>query len=194
MQNSKTKMIGRYYHPDPDQVMKYDSASPSVFVALMMHPYEPEWTEEIYRSIVKNHVVDAPLGLGSFLLDARQRNSKDQLLNPGTEPAMIGENALGIFVLSVAAREFQDKDTWNRINTTLTNVMKPRWVECEVRYNHDRNLDPSGMSGYTIGQVYNMMSGWVMLGKVHVGWKTILEHDWSKHRDAAGRPIDTIPW
>jgi hypothetical protein len=63
-------------------------------------------------------------------------------------------------------------------------------VEYEIRFDHDENDDPTDVPGFTMGKLFNMFSGWWLLGKVHLGWETIFTHDWSKHRDQDGRLLD----
>ena len=49
-------------------------------------------------------------------------------------------------------------------------------------------LAHSAIAGYTTRNILNMLSGWWLFAKVHLGWKTIFDHDWSQNRDSPGRP------
>jgi len=91
----------------------------------------------------------------------------------------------------VASREFDDPATFDQIHRFLVNLMHPYYRQAEVRFD-ETNPEPSGLEGFTTGQLMNMFNGWWLFAKVHVGWKTILEHDWSRHRDRDGRPLGAV--
>ncbi|NOX54545.1 MAG: hypothetical protein GXP27_08925 [Planctomycetes bacterium] len=191
MTDPDTGLLYRRYHPyGPQQADKDLSGFSNVFVALTLHDWEPEFAENIYRQLRKRYIRRAPLGLGAFMLEVPEEDPYGKLLNPGADmPGMLGETAVNIYLALLAARVFDDKETFNQINALLTNLTRPYFRQAEVRFD-ETNDDPAGLDDKTVGQMLNMMSGWWMLAKVHLGWRTILEHDWSKHRTTDGRLLN----
>ncbi len=107
-------------------------------------------------------------------------------INPGAEmPGMIGESALNTYLVLVASREHDDMKTFDMINEMLTTLTHPYYRQGQLRFD-ETNEDPSGIPGFSEGQMLNMNSGWWLLGKTHVGWDDILNHNWSENRDVNG--------
>lgn len=195
LQNPETKMIGKKYHPDQDLAERYDQAFASVFLAAMVKPFEPEWSREIYEHVRDYFMEDLPFDLGAYVMDSMQKSGTGELISKNPyEAGMVGESRMNIFLMQMASREFDDKKTFDRINKMLTNIMRPAWVESEVRYDTDENSEPSGTEDFTVGQLFNMYSGWVMLPKVHLGWEKILDYDWTKNRNPDGTTLDNSGW
>jgi hypothetical protein len=190
LQNPKTGMLRRSFHPREGFVEKFDGAFPSAFVALMLKQYDPEWAGELYRTIRENYVKDIPLDLGASVLESLPTTAKGELLKRDVSVGMIGEGALAILVMLAATREFDDQETFDRINKTMTNLMHPQWTEYEIRFDHWWNDDETGIPNFTMGKLFNMYSGWWLWAKVHVGWGTLMNHDWAAQRDAQGNLKD----
>lgn len=193
MMEPGTNLIYRRWHPYGEyQADKNISASTNIFVALNLNAFYPMFAKKLYEHVRFHYVKRYPFGIGYAILEVPEKNLKGRIINPGSDtPGMIGLSYLNIFAAWVAAKEFGDKDTWNGINKFLTNLTHPYFIQGEIRFD-ETNDSPSGIANATIGQILNMHSGWWLLAKVHVGWKNILEHDWSKHRDKNGRLLNEL--
>ncbi|MFQ5854322.1 MAG: hypothetical protein ACE5LU_01575 [Anaerolineae bacterium] len=191
MTDPNTGMIYRRWHPyGPQQADKDLSGFSNIFVAMMLRRFEPEFTENMYQHVRSRYIRRLPLGIGAFMLEVPERDVYNQLVNRGADlPGMIGESAINIFLAMGATREFDDKETFDLINEFLTNVTHPYYRQGELRFD-ETNEEPSGIEGFTVGQLFNQYSGWWLFGKVHLGWETILNHDWSQNRDADGRLLN----
>ena len=191
MSDPTTGMVYRKWHRyGPQQADKDLSGFANVFVSANLNPFEPEFAKNIYDHIRFRYIKKLPFGMGGFILEVPEHDIYDQVVNLGaSEPGMLGETALNIFLAMIAAREHNDKETFNLINELLTHVTHPYYRQAQVRFD-ETNEEPSGIEGFTVGNMLNMMSGWWMFGKVHVGWEEITNHDWSQNRDEDGRMIN----
>ena len=191
MSDPKTGLIYRRWHPyGPQQADKDLSGFSNIFVALNLHAFFPEYAEKIYKLFKKYYLVKFPLGMGTAPLEVPERNPAGELTNPGAyEPGMLGETYLNFFLTWVATREFNDKELFHQLHKLAYEVASPYYLQGEVRFD-ETNKQPSGIDNFTVGQMFNMFSGWWLFAKVHVGWKNIIEHDWSKHKDKNGRLLN----
>ncbi len=191
MSDPQTGLIYRRWHPyGPQQADKDLSGFANIFVALNLRGLEPEFAENIYREFRKRYIVKLPFGLGAAPLEVPEKSPTGELINPGAqEPGMLGETYLNFFLTWVATREFNDRKLFDNLNKIATNFARPYYIQGEIRFD-ESHKDPSGVDDRTVGEILNMFSGWWLFAKVHVGWKTILEHDWSKHRDKEGRLLN----
>jgi hypothetical protein len=189
VQNPENKMLRASFHPSMGLADKFDSAYASAFVASMMKGWYPEWSREIYDAIRDNYVGNFELDMGAYVLESLPESAEGKLrdITSMTEPGMIGEGALAIALMWVASRDFDDAEVFNGINKTITNVTRPKWVESEIRSTDE---EPSGIGEWTMGNLYNMFMGWSLFAKVHLGWNTMIEYDWSKNRDSQGMLMD----
>jgi hypothetical protein len=182
-------MLRKSYHTDADMADKFDSAWATAFVASMLEPWDPEWAREMYEAVRENYVGRYEFDFGAYVLESLPESAEGKLKNIGdiSEPGMVGEGALALLLMWVASRDFHDGELFDDINKTVTNITHPQWVEYEIRCVDD---EPSGIPGYTVGQLYNMFQGWSFFAKVHLGWDTIINYDWSQNRDSEGRLLD----
>lgn len=189
MQNPDNKMLRASFHPSMDLADKSDSAYASAFVASMLKQWDPEWAQELYNAVRDNYMGNYEYDMGAYVLESLPESAKGKLkdISSVAEPGMLGEGALAIALMYVASRDFNDAEVFNGINKTITNITRPKWVESEIRSSDD---EPSGIPGFTTGNLYNMFQGWALFAKVHLGWETIIDYDWSKNRDSQGRLMD----
>ncbi|HOO78095.1 MAG TPA: hypothetical protein PK636_02720 [bacterium] len=191
MTDPETGMVYRRYHPyGPQQADKDLSGFANIFVAMNMRSWEPGFSGNIYRQIRERYIKGLPLGIGSFMLEVPEKDAAGALVNPGAAaPGMLGETAVNIFLALAAAREFDDPETFDGINELITNFTHPYFRQGEIRFD-ETNDEPAGVGDFSVGALLNMFSGWWMFAKVHQGWETILEYDWSANRDEDGRPLN----
>ncbi len=191
MMEPGTYLIYRRWHPyGPQMADKNISASTNIFVSMNLHAFYPDFGKKLYEHVRFNYVRRYPLGIGYAILEVPQKNLRGRIINPASNtPGMLGLSYLNIFAAWVAAKEMGDKETFDGINRFLTNLTHPYFIQGEIRFD-ETNPEPAGLGKATVGQILNMHSGWWLLAKVHVGWKTILEHDWSKHRDKEGHLLN----
>ncbi len=194
LSSKKTGLVCRKYHPRGNQVDKYSTTFTNALVMMNLHFLEPEFTEKGYRYLRENFIRDLPLGLGSYVIENPQVDENGNPINiESDDPPSLGEAQYAITSMFAAAREFDDKETWDKLNKGLTNLFHPHYTQSELRFD-DTNPEIIGADGFTLGKLLNGFSGWIMYAKVHVGWEKILTHDWSKHRTPQGDFLDTSPW
>ncbi len=191
MSDPETGLVYRRWHPfGPQQADKDLSGFANIMVALMVNAFEPEFASNLYQQVRLRYIRRYPFGIGAFMLEVPEKGIRGEVQNPGAwQPGMLGETYLNVFLAWAAAREFDDPETFDGINRFLTNLAHPYFLQAEVRFD-ETNPDPAGIDDYTVGQLLNMYSGWWLFAKVHLGWRTILEHDWSQNRDADGRLLN----
>jgi hypothetical protein len=191
MSDPETGLVYRRWHPfGPQQADKDLSGFANIMVALLVNAFEPEFASNLYEQVRLRYIRRYPFGIGAFMLEVPERGIRGEVQNPGAwQPGMLGETYLNVFLAWAASREFDDPETFDGINCFLTNLAHPYFLQAEVRFD-ETNPDPAGIDDYTVGQLLNMYSGWWLFAKVHLGWRTILEHDWSQNRDADGRPLN----
>ena len=188
VQNPSNGMLRKSYHTNADLADKFDSAYATAFTAMMLKPWEPEWTEEMYTTVRDDFMGNYDFDMGAYVIESLPESAKGKLENMDvTDPGMIGEGPLALLLMQAASREFDDAETFNSINKTITNIMRPKWTETEIR---SVDNEETGIPGFTMGNVYNMFQGWTLLSKVHVGWETIIDYDWSKNKDSQGQLMD----
>jgi len=189
--NPNTGMLRRTYHRIGDVAEKFDGAYATAFTAMMVRHWEPEWTNERYQAIRNLYLKELDFDLGAYVVESLPETAEGTLVDTDVdEPGMLGEGAMAIFLVQAAAREFGDAETFDRINKTLSTVMRPKWSESEIRCDLGWFTEDTGIPGFSMGRMYNMFMGWALWAKVHVGWEAILNYDWSKNRDKDGRMLD----
>ena len=191
MTDPETGLIYRRWHPfGPQQADKDLSGFANVMVALLVNAFEPEFAQNLYEHVRTRYIKRYPLGIGAFMLEVPERDLRGELQNPGAwQPGMLGETYLNVFLAWAATREFDDPKTFDEIHRFLTNLTHPYFLQGEVRFD-ETNPEPAGIDGFTVGQLLNMYSGWWLFSKVHLGWRTVLDHDWTQNRDEEGRPLN----
>ena len=188
MTDPKTGLLYRAWHPSgPLQADTATSDFASLLSAFALHPFDAEFAAGLYRRARPRHLKSSPLGSGEFVAEAE---IADLLPGEGADClGLDGGAGANLFLAWAATREFGDKRIFNAINQWFTDEARPYLSGGEIRFD-ETNPGPSPFPGYSAGRILNMMSGWWLLGKVHLGWKTILDHDWSKNRDANGRMLN----
>lgn len=185
MIDPETRLPYRAWHTvGPLQAERETSPFAGLLAAFALSPLDRDFADDLYRRSRPHHLKSSPLGRGEFLSEAEIADilpgEGADCLGPGTR------TGASFFVAWAATREFEDKRIFNAVNQWFTDEARPYFSGGEIRFD-ETNRSPSPLPGYSAGDLLDMMSGWWLLGKVHVGWKTILDHDWSRNRDPAGR-------
>jgi hypothetical protein len=188
MIDPRTRLPYRAWHPTgPLQAEQATSPFAGLLAAFALRPFDDAFASDLYRRSRPHHLKSSPLAKGEFLAEAEIPD-----LLPGEGADCLGPGGgtgASFFVAWAATREFEDKRIFNAVNQWFTDEARPYFSGGEIRFD-ETNPDPSPIPGYSAGRLLNMMSGWWLLGKVHVGWKTILDHDWSQNRDPSGRMLN----
>jgi len=186
MIDPKSGLAYRSSHPyGPMIIDKNVSANTNVFASIWLSLIDPEFGKSTWEILKRDYIKDDQEGNGAYMIDYNSENSFNQNFDDLGYPSMMGEAIFNVFLAPAAARVYDDKETFDKLHEYLNENLPPNYYMGEVRFD-EFNTDETGIPNSTYGRLLNMYSGWWLFFKVHLGWDTILNHDWSKHRDKNG--------
>lgn len=149
MRDKETGLFYRYYQPNHDFVREDISGYANAWIVTFLNPFLPEEMSEAYQSFKKNLTV----GYGPY---ATVYNRLQEHRAPDTTAHLFG---------LLAAKEFGDQTLFGELRNAIDKVgdLSVDYQRGGLIYDHPDN---------------RMINGVVLASKLHLGWDTVLSHDW----------------
>jgi hypothetical protein len=159
MRHADTGLFYRSYHPQQDAVYKNISGYANAWTLTFLNPFLPEDMKKTYETSFKDNLITH---LGPFYASVRGDARSDPKRNQTA-------HLFGLW----AAKEFKDEALFGKLRNSVDKFggLKPA-EGGGLRYDTEESV---------------LMNGVVLSAKLHVGWNTILEHEWGHARP------ETIP-
>lgn len=150
MQDADTGLFYRSYHPQQDVVVRDISGYANAWTLTFLNPFLPDLMQQTYQTGFKdNMVLHYGPTYASIKGDLRSDPTRNQVAH-----------LFGLW----AAKEFNDPALFGKLRNSLDKMggLGPA-PEGGLAYDDDNSV---------------LMNGVVLAAKLHVGWDTVLNHDW----------------
>lgn len=150
MRHEGTGLYYRSYHPQQDAVYKNISGYANAWTLTFLNPFMSADMQRTYENGFKDNLITQ---LGPFYASVRGDARSDQNRNQVA-------HLFGLW----AAKEFKDEALFGKLRNSID------------KFGGLVPADGGGLRYETDDTV--LMNGVVLSAKLHVGWKTVLDHDW----------------
>lgn len=150
MRDADTGLFYRSYHPQQDVVVRDISGYANAWTLTFLNPFLPDLMQQTYQTGFKdNMVLHYGPTYASIKGDLRSDPTRNQVAH-----------LFGLW----AAKEFNDPALFGKLRNSLDKMggLGPA-PEGGLAYHDDNSV---------------LMNGVVLAAKLHVGWDTVLNHDW----------------
>lgn len=150
------------YHPSCDFVEPYIIGD--AWATTMLSYYLPEQMQCAYRGIKREFLADIKGGKECYL--------KANRYSVGASTDY--EQSTWVLYVPFATCEFDDPETWEKINRYFVDMYDIRVVDGVARF---MDADPT---------IESHAEGYLLLGSVHTNWRKVLTYDWNAFREGRG--------
>ena len=147
------------YHPSCDFVEPYIVGD--MWATTMLDYYSPEQCQGAYRGVKREFLADIKGGKECYL--------KANRFAPGASTDY--EQSTLVLYVPFATREFDDPETWEKVNRYFIDMYDIQVVDGTARF---LDADPT---------IESHAEGYLLLGCIHANWKRVVEFDWSAFRE-----------
>ena len=166
MRHQGTGLYYRSYHPQQDAVYKDISGYANAWTLAFLNPFMPDDMQKTYENGFKDNLITY---LGPFYASVRGDARSDQKRNQVA-------HLFGLW----AAKEFKDEALFGKLRNSIDKFGRLKPAEGGgLRYEIDDSV---------------LMNGVVLSAKLHVGWKTVLGHEWGHARPKAIPDTSDMTW
>lgn len=153
---------GQELDPQFFWVVKNIRPSSNALTLNLMHYFRPQETEVLWCQF-KSQFGDKLLGLN---LEDLKGNSGNSFMTP------LGFAEEDLFASLWLAKEMDDVEFFNNLHERVHEICKPKRIEARIFYDQLESDGP-------------LISYFSLLAQCHVGWKRLIEKDWSQsyHKD-----------
>lgn len=149
MQDEETGLFYRYYQPNHDFVKQEITGYANAWILTFLNPFLPEQMKQSYQSFKQNLSVN--YGPYASIYSRIGHNQKPDRI----------AHIFGLW----AAKEFNDPELFGKLRNGIDKVgdLGPHLERGGLSYDNPDN---------------SLINGVVLASKLHLGWETVLAHDW----------------